>query len=107
MWVESPIAPAVQEQYGQGTAPRRAPGADQVVRAEHLTVVRDALVVECPAGLFAVVRERDVPQQGRVHGTVLSQRPNRRLRSTVADRPLCDIQRVIIEGRKLPFIEGR
>ena len=59
---------AVQEQDGQGTAPRRAPGADQVVRAEHLTVVRDVLVVECPAGLLAEVRERDVPQQGRVHG---------------------------------------
>jgi hypothetical protein len=46
-------------------------------------VVRDALVVECPAGLLAVVRERDVPQQGRVDGglqvTFLSQRPNAQL----------------------------
>ena len=58
MWVESPIAPAVQEQYGAGRG---------TLRAEHLTVVRDVLVVECPAGLLAVVRERDVPQQGRVH----------------------------------------
>jgi hypothetical protein len=30
-------------------------------RIEHPTVVRDALVVECPASLLAVVRERDVP----------------------------------------------
>lgn len=57
----------VQEQNGQRAAPRRAPGADQVVRAEYLTVVCDALVVECPAGLLAEVRERDMPKQSRFH----------------------------------------
>src|SRR5438477_12995339 len=60
--------PAVQEQDWQRTAPRRAPGTDQVVRAEHLTAVRDALVVERPANLLVEVRDRDVPQQRRFHG---------------------------------------
>ncbi len=46
--------PAVQEQDGQRAAPCRAPSADQVVGAEHLTVVRDALVVERPADLLAI-----------------------------------------------------
>jgi len=59
--------PAVQEQDGQRTVPRRTPRTDQIVGAKHLTVVRDTLAVERRAGLLAVVRERDVPQQGRVH----------------------------------------
>ena len=62
--------PAVEEQDRQRAAPRRAPGADQVVGAEHPPAVRDALVVERPADLLAEVRERDVPQQRRVHGVV-------------------------------------
>src|SRR2546427_12666463 len=62
----------VQEQDWQRAAPRRAPGADQVVGAEHLTAMRDALVVERPADLLVEVRERDVPQQRRVHGGLRS-----------------------------------
>ena len=53
--------PAVEPQNGQLALARRAPGADQVVGAEHPAPVRDALVVERPAHFFAVVRERDVP----------------------------------------------
>src|SRR2546427_8065214 len=62
----------VQEQDWQRAAPRRAPGADQVVGAEHLTAMRDALVVERPADLLVEMRERDVPQQRRVHGGLSS-----------------------------------
>jgi hypothetical protein len=60
--------PSLQEQDRQRTAPRRAPGADQVVGAKYATAVRDPLVVERPADLLAEMRERDVPQQRRVHG---------------------------------------
>ena len=61
--------PAVEPQDGQLALARRAPGADQVVGAEHAAAVRDALVVERPAHLFVEVRERDVPQQRSVHGS--------------------------------------
>ena len=54
---------AVEEQNRQRAVPRRTPGADQVVRAEHFAAVRDALVVERPTHLLAEMRERDVPQQ--------------------------------------------
>ena len=60
--------PAVEPQDGQLALARRAPGADQVVGAEHSTAVRDALVVERPAHFFVVVRERNVPQQRSLHG---------------------------------------
>ena len=59
--------PALQEQDRQFALPGRAPGADQVVRAEHLAAVSDALVIERPAHLLVVVRQRDVPQQRSVH----------------------------------------
>jgi hypothetical protein len=48
--------PAVQEQDRQRATPRRAPGANQVVRAEHLTTVRDALVIQRPADLLGSAR---------------------------------------------------
>src|SRR5206468_1927382 len=72
--------PAVQEQDWQRAAPRRAPGADQVVGAEHPTAMRDALVVEGPADLLVEMRERDVPQQRRVHGDLSSRSRARRRR---------------------------
>ena len=53
--------PVIEPQNGQLALACRAPDADQVVRAEHAAPVRDALEVECPAHLFAKVRERDVP----------------------------------------------
>ncbi len=59
--------PAVEPQDGQLTLTRRAPDADQVVGAEHASSVRDALVIECPAHLFVIVRERNVPQHRNVH----------------------------------------
>src|SRR5260370_1858108 len=56
----TPTLPGVA--IGKGAAP-----SPSYVNAEHLTVVRDALVVERPAGLLVVVRERAVPQQTRAH----------------------------------------
>ena len=61
--------PAIEPQNGQLTLARRAPDADQIVGAEHAAPVRDALVVERPAHFFAVVRERDVPEQRGIHGS--------------------------------------
>ena len=80
--------PAIQEQDWQRAAPRRAPGADQVAGAEHLTAMRDALVVERPADLLVEVRERDVPQQRRVHGD-LSSRSRARGARVGSDRAGC------------------
>ena len=59
---------AVEPQNGKLALARRAPDTDQVIGAEHAAPVRDALVVERPARLFAIVRERDVPQHRGVHG---------------------------------------
>src|SRR5262245_17496982 len=57
----------VEPQNRQLALAGRAPDLDQVVGAEHTAPVRDALVVERPARLFAVVRDRDVPQRRGVH----------------------------------------
>jgi len=48
--------PAVEPENGQLALPRRAPRADQVVGAEHLAAMRDALVVERPADLLVEMR---------------------------------------------------
>lgn len=65
-------SPAIEPQNGQLALPRRAPDPNQVVGPEHAAPMRYALVVERPAHLFVVVRERNVPKQRGVHGGLSS-----------------------------------
>ena len=85
--------PPIEPQNRQFALTGRAPDLDQVVGAEHTAPVRDALIIKRPAHLFAVVRERDVPQRRCVHGDFTLTQSLRRQRQ--AGRPADSIRRLL------------